>query len=361
MEKSIMWQYIAQEQDVLVQQMQSKQTDEYSRTKSGMLQAIYFVAHGSSFNAAVCMAGFFARHARIRAYPYTPGSFCAEGCGVLAQEEATGAVVSVISQTGTSAGTLQALEKARAMGYRTLAVTGAAASPVAKMADDVLYLLCGEENSNAKTKGYSATLLLLLQLAISLGKENGALGVTEQIACQSELEGMLAALPEMCAQATEFCRLSLFGHNLHNLYVLGSGMNIGTAQEAQLKLIETMCMPAMFNDIGEFSHGMHRSIKSDSCVLLLRIQDCMSEPMKQTYLYLRDIGAQVWMLDASGEKAIDENCLCIPAFTYMQSLLLMTLVVQVLSVYAPEYNKQDPNRDAHNNYTLIAGTRVVLS
>ena len=56
---------------------------------------------------------------------------------------------------------------------------------------------------------------------------------------------------------------------MQDLYVLGTGMNYGTAMEGQLKLMETMCIPTMYNDLEEFSHGMHRSIGRGSSVLLL--------------------------------------------------------------------------------------------
>ncbi len=56
---------------------------------------------------------------------------------------------------------------------------------------------------------------------------------------------------------------------MKDIYVIGDGMQFGSCLEGQLKLMETMCMPTMFNDILEFSHGMHRSLNTSSHVLVL--------------------------------------------------------------------------------------------
>ena len=55
---------------------------------------------------------------------------------------------------------------------------------------------------------------------------------------------------------------------------------------------------------------------------------------------------------------MDCDCICVGYFPETQSLLLTTLAVQVLSAYAPKSQGLDPNRDAHNDFTEVVGTRV---
>ena len=356
MEKSIMWRYMEEEPEALARQLASPQTEKLVRQLGGRPKAIYFVAHGSSFNAAVCTVGFFAKWAGIRAYAYTPGNFYTLGhCAAL---EARDALVVVISQTGTSSGALEILEYARTLGCRTLGITQNPQAPVATKARHTLHLLCGEEDSNAKTKGYGATLLLLMRLAISFGAAFGALAPTEEEALLAELSASVASLPGVLHATKEFCAAQAFGKNLRNVYVLGGGVNFGTAQEGQLKLMETMCMPTMFNDIVELSHGMHRALDGESGVLLLRGADRFSQSVRQAYEYVRGITENAWMLDAAGEPPLDGHCLALPVFQRTSSLLPITAAVQVLSAFAPEFSGLDPNRDAHNDFTRLAGTRV---
>lgn len=357
MQASIMWHYIEQEPEILSNLLQSQQTDEFAAKKGSGLKAIYFIAHGSSFNAAVSTLNYFAKSARIRAYAYTPGNFCS-GCSAAAQEDPASTLVVVISQTGTSSGAVKALEYARVLGLKTLSITAVSGSPVALEADDTLNLLCGEENSNAKTKGYSATLTLLLLLALSIGSKNGTLEMIKKQEGIDEISGMIQSIPEVSKKALDLCRNTKFGENMLDLYVLGSGMNYGTAQEGQLKVMETMCIPTMFNDIGEFSHGMHRSIDAESSVLLIKSSDGMENQIEGSFQYLKGITDRVWMIDSTGEGVEEANRLSVPSFAGTQSVLLTSLAIQIMSVYAPELNGKDPNRNANDDFTVVAGTRL---
>lgn len=356
MGKSIMWQYIAEEPKVLGELLQSDQTDAYAKKHGSDIRAIYFVAHGSSFNAATCVLGYYSKYAGVRAYSCTPGNFCS-GSLPICHESRDDTLVVVISQTGTSSGTLTALENAKAQGFKTLAITGVPRSPLDKSADACLLLHCGEEDSNAKTKGYSATLTVLLQLAISIGTAAETLSAEKASRANAELAQMVALIPEVTYDTIRLCEEMDIGRGIENLYFLGSGMNYGTALEGQLKLMETMCMPTMFNDIGEFSHGMHRAIDKQSALILIKSSDEMQTSVEQAYQYLKGITSKVFLIDATGSGNKGTR-FCVPVFELSESILLTTLIVQIISVFAPELNGCDPNRNSHNEFTLVAGTRV---
>ena len=256
---------------------------------------------------------------------------------------------------------IDALEYTKNMGIKTLAVTAEADSPIAKKADHMLSLRCGAENSNAKTKGYSATLTVLMLFALQLGWEKGVLDESEKQSCLAEITAMVDNIPMVFERSVEFCKKHNLGDSMQDLYVLGSGINSGTAQEGQLKVMETMCIPTMFNDIGEFSHGMHRAVNKDSSILLIKGTDCAEDQMERAYLYLKNITEHVWMIDVGDRNSGDDKCIGIPEFYETQSILLTTLVIQVMSVYAPERLNKDPNRDAHDDFTIWAGTRQQMS
>jgi glucoselysine-6-phosphate deglycase len=357
MRSSIMWHYIDQEQEVLTKLIQSNQTDAYAEKKGLALKTVYFVAHGSSYNAAVSVLSCFAKNAGLRAYAYTPGNFCL-GFSPVALEDPASTLVVVISQTGTSSGAIEALDYAKKLGLNTLSITAVEGSPLAVKADHTLYLMCGEEDSNAKTKGYSATLTLLMQMALSIGCINRTIDKVQKQAGFDEISQMVQCIPEIFEKALQFCRSTRFGENMSDLYVLGSGINFGTAQEGQLKHMETMCIPTMFNDIGEFSHGMHRSITEKSSVLLIKSDDDMKDLIEKSYQYLKDITSHVWLIDATGSDILEPNRLNLPSFAKTQSVLLTALTIQVMSVYSPELNGNDPNRNAHDDFTVVVKTRL---
>lgn len=356
-EKSIMWRYMAQEEDILRALLRDESIVAAAERLAPGTERICFVAHGSSYNAAMTAADLIARVAGVPVQAMTPANFLYNGAGLL-QADCGGTLVVAISQTGTSSGVLDALREAKRLGFRTLGVTDIAASPMGTEPDEVLLLRCGEEESNAKTKGYSATLLLLMLLGIRMGLSRGTLEQSCAQAMLYELKLQAGELELVHQRVLRWCRENSFGHALRDLYVLGYGMNFGTAMEGQLKLMETACIPTMFNDIGEFSHGMHRSITEKSSLLLLRTDHPLAALMEETFHYLRGITEHTLLLDAAADAAEEAGRIAIPAHPLTQSVLLLTRAVQVLSVYAPEQQGLDPNRNAHDDFTQVVHTRV---
>ena len=356
-QKSIMWTYMEEEEAVLCRLLQDPDIPAVAAALPSALEGICFIAHGSSYNAAVSTADLIARVSGLRVQAFTPANFLYNSGGVLA-ENAKKLLMVFISQTGTSSGALEALAEAKRMGFSTLGITDVAGSPMSAEPDHVLFLRCGEEDSNAKTKGYSATLLLLMLLGLHLGEARGTLSQAVLKEYLRELQAQAGELSLVQQRMLRWCESRRFGSALRDFYVLGSGMNFGTAMEGQLKLMETACIPTMFNDIGEFSHGMHRSITRQSTVVLLRAVYPLAKLTEKTFRYLRGICDNTLLLDAAGDMPEEQDRVLLPCHPLTQSLLLFTRAIQVLSVYGPETQGLDPNRDAHNDLTEIVHTRV---
>lgn len=355
--QSIMWKYIEEETAVLEGLLRDASLEQPLADLDMEVEALYFVSHGSSYNAATAAAGFISRVAGVRAYAYTPANLL-YGCEALLCEARDKALVVPISQTGTSRGAIDALQWARQKGFKILSLTDVAGSPIQTMSDATIFLNCGEEDSNAKTKGYSATLLQLLRLGLELGLRKGTLDPATYDEIAQELTAQVAALAPIRQKARAWCKEINLGKGVRNVYVLGYGMNFGTAMEGQLKLMETLCMPTLFNDLEEFSHGMHRAIGPESTVVLLSTPHKLRALALDTYRYLYGKAGQVVMVDASGQETADKNIFNLPWFPHTESLLLTTLVIQTISVWMPEHNGKDPNAPSNNDYTDIVHTRI---
>jgi fructoselysine-6-P-deglycase FrlB-like protein len=120
--------------------------------------------------------------------------------------------------------------------------------------------------------------------------------------------------------------------------------------------METMCIPTMFSDIEEFSHGMHRSVKENSFVMLLNSKVGRVDTMK-TFNFFKDKGVNVMIINA-GEVLEDANVINVGKANCVDNVLSITAAIQVISAFVPELNGMDPNRDANNDYTDCVSTRV---
>ena len=349
---SIMWKYIDEEPSCIEKLLNSKEVLDAAANVIDY-DALYFVAHGSSYNAAITVHDFFSRVTGKRAYAYTPSSFI-NSCFSLNVEKKP--LVVAISETGTSRGLIEAVEHAEKEKISVLSITDTANSPIEKLGTYVLHMQCGKEDSNAKTKGYTNTLVALILLATEIGYKLGKISDTDKTEIRNEIAGCANQIPSLKNLVLSRMKELNFGRNLTCLYVLGSGMNYGTAMEGQLKMMETMCVPTAFNDIGEFSHGMHRSVSNKIDSIVIDTGTDHIDAIK-AWNFLCDAGRSS-ILITSDDSYSGNNVINISRCKFTNSVLLTTLVIQVISVFTPENNGLDPNRPSHNELTETMETRV---
>ena len=128
---SIMWDYIREEQAALSRMLDDKALFECAGSLP-QVDAIYIVAHGSSFNGAVVMSDFLSRCMNARVYGYMPANFI-HSCHSLLCEDRKRCMVVAISQTGTSRGLLEAAVHARELGFAVVGITQVTDSPISRL------------------------------------------------------------------------------------------------------------------------------------------------------------------------------------------------------------------------------------
>ena len=351
---SIMWQYLKEEplrlRELLASDFSTQQKEILSQA-----DCIYITAHGSSYNAALTIGPLFAETAGIRVYAYTPSAFRHHAC-TWTKEPAKTTLVLGISQTGTSRGILEALEYAREQGFSTACITNNPDAPIVRLSKTAFYLACGEEHSNAKTKGYSCTLLILLKMAMELALRKQHINTETKDLFQQHLLEEIGSLESVMDAALSWCSANHFADQFDHLYVLGSGLHAGTAMEGSLKLMETMCVPAMYSDLTEFSHGMHRSVKKTSRVILIR-SSADRDQADVIFQWMLEHEVPVLVINTT-ERLDDPHVINLPEDSFGESVLSAAAVLQTISVFIPETNGFDPNRPANDDMTAAAKTRV---
>ncbi|HEX6832313.1 MAG TPA: SIS domain-containing protein, partial [Rudaea sp.] len=155
-----------------------------------------------------------------------------------------GALYLAISQSGKSPDLLRQAQAAQKSGARVVALVNVEDSPLAALADDVIPLRAGVENSVAATKSYVCSLAAIVHIA-ALWKSD------------PELLAALRAVPA-AIEATWTMDWSALVDGLvdaRNLFVVGRGLGLAAAQEAALKLKETCGLHAEAFSAAEVKHG----------------------------------------------------------------------------------------------------------
>ncbi|RDJ19978.1 SIS domain-containing protein [Bosea caraganae] len=213
---------------------------------------LVLVGSGTSLNALlVAKPGFEAGGAFVEVL--NPVAF-------LSREPALGrdALVIALSQTGTSETTVAAVRQAQESGWRCLTITAEAHSPIGQVAASKLVLPVGPEPVGPKTKGYTASLAGLFELAAAFGGKAGAAEIDEDL-----LAAVIAkTTPPAFALAAEL-------DEADGLLFTGEGRHHGTALEASLKIAEMTGVPAAAFPTEEAMHGRFHGLTAKSlCVMI---------------------------------------------------------------------------------------------
>jgi glucosamine--fructose-6-phosphate aminotransferase (isomerizing) len=161
-----------------------------------------------------------------------------------------------------------ALERARAMDSPTLAITAHPDSAIAQHVDAVVLTGGEDDQISVKTKSYVQALIPIYMLAIHLAGDQqlrsywlDQINLAAQGSRQflQEQWGQIKQLAEQYASAPK-------------VFVLGTGPNLGTAEEASLKIIEMAKMYSECQELEDFFHGRLREVDQSSPMFFIAPQ-----------------------------------------------------------------------------------------
>lgn len=162
-----------------------------------------------------------------------------------------------VSQSGETADTLKALEKAKEKGADTLGIISKKGSSIARYVDCVLYTNSGIEVAVATTKAYSAQVALLSLIAFNIANHKNNIKADEikeiMLAIKElpiQMEKLLS--PEYCKQYRE---IASDLYDLNDIFYIGRGIDYSICMEGSLKLKEISYIHSEAYASGELKHG----------------------------------------------------------------------------------------------------------
>jgi glucosamine--fructose-6-phosphate aminotransferase (isomerizing) len=161
----------------------------------------------------------------------------------------------VVSQSGETIDTLEALREAAKRGARSVAILNSKGSTISREADDVLYIHAGPEIGVASTKAYTAMVVAFEMLAVWLGRRRGTLSADEARVILSELRRIPSLVEEALSQRPAIAAVAEAFKDRRDYLFLGRGVNFPTALEGALKLKEISYIHAEAYATGEMKHG----------------------------------------------------------------------------------------------------------
>ena len=214
------------------------------------IKEIKICACGTSYHAALASSYLFERVSKIKCSVEIASEFRYKE--PLLENDT---LFIVISQSGETADTLQALKMAKKAGLKTLAVCNVDNSSIVRISDETLLTRAGIEKGVASTKAFTTQLIVLWMLSLKLGKLKGNL---EQNIVESEIETLLKvpAVLKIDEKIHEkIRRLSKRYLHGHGFFFIGRDLFFPLALEGALKLKEISYLHAEGYPAGEMKHG----------------------------------------------------------------------------------------------------------
>jgi glucosamine--fructose-6-phosphate aminotransferase (isomerizing) len=214
------------------------------------ISEIKICACGTSYHAALASSYLFERVSKIKCTVEIASEFRYKN--PLLQNDT---LFIVISQSGETADTLQALKMAKNAGLKTLAVCNVDNSSIVRISDEILLTRAGIEKGVASTKAFTTQLTVLWMLSLKLGKIKGSLTkqtIEKEIQALLKVPTVLKVDDKIHEKIRRLSKRYLHGHGF---FFIGRDLFFPLALEGALKLKEISYLHAEGYPAGEMKHG----------------------------------------------------------------------------------------------------------
>ncbi len=252
----------------------------------------------------------------------------------------------VLSQSGETADTSEALLEAKRKGARTLAITNVFGSKIARESDFVIYTCAGPEIGVASTKAFTTQLIVFYLLSIFIGRHRGSLN---ESLCKTLIKDAIS-LPQLLEitfkldnQIKEIARRF---YNYNNFLYLGRGLDYPVALEGALKLKEISYVHAEGFAAGEMKHGPIALVDENMPVVVIATTDgVIYQKILSNLQEIRARRGKVLLFTTEGDNGdlrdqVDE-LISIPRCNSFMSPIISVVPLQLLAYYIATYKGTD--------------------
>lgn len=288
---------------------------------------IKICACGTSYHAAIAATYMFERNSKIRASAEIASEFRYKE-PFLSKDM----LFVVISQSGETADTLEALKIAKNAGLKTLAVCNVDNSTIVRESDATILTRAGIEKGVASTKAFATQMLVFWMLSIVLAEKKGSMS---NEAIKKEIETILKAKDAVVVEPAMHERLKRLSKRYlhgHGFFFIGRDIFYPLALEGALKLKEITYLHAEGYPAGEMKHGPIALADSELFTIALLPKTLLYDKTKSNIEELSARDSTIVAISPSEFDIADDFIKTKVWDHYMLEFFEMMVVVQILSL-----------------------------
>ncbi|OLE88494.1 MAG: glutamine--fructose-6-phosphate aminotransferase, partial [Crenarchaeota archaeon 13_1_20CM_2_51_8] len=317
--------------------------DQFSR-KIIEADKVFILACGTSYHAGLVGSIALAKIAGINARAVIASEFSEEALDLVTSKT----VVLAISQSGETMDTLNAVRDAKAKGANILSILNVLGSTLMRLSTVYIDQNSGPEIGVASTKVFTSQIAVLLRLAATIGRKKGEVSAKEI----GELEDALHRTPALIqsilnTKVEDVKRIAEECDGASSVCFLGRGINVPTALEGRLKLLELSYVPAIAYPAGESKHGFIALIEEGFPVIFVAPNDDTHKRIVGNIMEMKARGARIISIIEEGDEEIrnlsDRVIEISESLPSLVTPLVYVVPLQLLAYYLSVFKGHDPD------------------
>ncbi len=245
-------------------------------------------------------------------------------------------VIFVISQSGETLDTLEALRLSKKSGATTLGIVNRVGSVIAREVDAGVYIHAGPEIGVASTKAFTCQIMSLILITMMIGKNNKTISDKDLKEIAAELKGLPEKMRQIIDKKNDYKFIAEEFKNAKNFLYLGRGLNFPVALEGALKLKEISYIHAEGYPAAEMKHGPIALIDENMPVVFIAPKDSTYQKIISNIIEVKTRKGKIITLASEDDKDINEYSdyiLRVPDVHPLFSPIINSIPLQFLSYY----------------------------
>ncbi len=247
-----------------------------------------------------------------------------------------GDIIIAVSQSGETADTLVAIERAKEQGAIIFGIVNVVGSSIARISDGGAYTHAGPEIGVASTKAFTGQLAVLTMMALKIAKEKNTISDKRYNELLFELEAVPEKVEALLKNAEAVKVIAEKYKVASDALFLGRGYNFPIALEGALKLKEISYIHAEGYPAAEMKHGPIALVTDALPVVFVATKDSYHEKIVSNIQEIKARKGKVIAIITEGDEVIPglaDDVFYVPPADEIIAPMLSTIPLQLLSYY----------------------------
>lgn len=247
-----------------------------------------------------------------------------------------GDVIVAISQSGETADTLVAIEKAKEQGAFIFGVVNVVGSSIARSSNAGAYTHAGPEIGVASTKAFTAQLAVLTMIALKIALEKKTIDQQRYQHLINELHEIPEKVKLVLNDHEHIKQLAEKYKDARDFLYLGRGYNFPVALEGALKLKEISYIHAEGYPAAEMKHGPIALVDENLPVVFVSTKDSYHEKVLSNMQEIKARKGRILSVISEGDETaagLSKDVMAVPAADELVAPMLTVIPLQLLAYY----------------------------